>query len=257
MAHPNPQNPITSGSLAPPSLSDFKPFCRLPLKLRRKIWKIATAHLEVQPNICIFPPHFDSELESDLTVHQSYITLLATSREARQVALKHFSFTRAYNTRTDILYLDDSSFYVFCGRCYNWDWARSIRHIALASSVSERGAWLPIAMQSLSSLEILSIVYPKSTGVVDRLEPTVLPNRPDWILRPLTVDEQDALIIKADFWVESFFGWDRIVWSKSATTHLRFIQSELTQDARQYMPACWDKDTSSLKLSFEAQCFIQ
>jgi hypothetical protein len=55
----NPSDLIVSSTLLSLSFSDFRPFSYLYSKLRRKIWKAATAYPEAKPNICIFPKDFN------------------------------------------------------------------------------------------------------------------------------------------------------------------------------------------------------
>lgn len=237
-----------------PLFPSFTPFSHLPLELRRQIWELSLSFNGQVSGVCVLPKDFDPHADQ-LTVRNPYSALMATNKEARQVALELMPLERNYNPDTDTLYVGPDAFYRFCDMCREDDWPSVIRRLALALPVADRGLWLPIAMERLDRLQNISVVYPKATGKVDKDDDVVLPNTAHKVLRAFTADEAAAFRISADYIYETHGGDLHIVWNKSASEHVDFVRGELTRWARQEKPPCWDEEADRLRLTFDARCF--
>lgn len=179
-----------------------------------------------------------------------------------QTSLQYTPGTRPYDPEKDMLYLDSDSFYSFCQACGRTDWPSATKHLALALPVTDRGAWLPIAMRYLPQMESISIVLPtcKVNGEIDRLEPVKLPKSTSRVLRSLTDEESDNVRVTADFWAEVMGNrlepeWVHFVWTKSLGDFVESVREELTLSARGEKPPFWNYETDSLGLKFEVVCF--
>ncbi|KAF4956235.1 hypothetical protein FSARC_11634 [Fusarium sarcochroum] len=239
------------------ALSDpqFKPFPRLPLELRLKIWDLALASARSGQGVCILPPDYKSGSIAELVVENPYTSLLGVSADARRVALKKLPWSRKYDPDTDILFVDKHSFYKFCDMCSDDSWPSLVHHLALALSATDRGLWLPIAMKYMPSLKSISVVYPKTTGISDVSDDVIPPTEEYMGLRKLTEDEMETYKIYADYLYETHFGDMPIIWTKTASEHVHSVRVEMTISSREYHVPCWDEETESLDLLFEARCF--
>ncbi|KAM5386471.1 hypothetical protein ACJZ2D_000434 [Fusarium nematophilum] len=118
----------------------FTQFSQLPPELRRETWQLALPSIDRGSGVCVLSTGFTpADKTAKLIVHNPRSSLLAVSREARESALESLPLTRNYDPETDILYLDEKSFYPFCDMCREGAWPESIQHLALAVSVSDRG----------------------------------------------------------------------------------------------------------------------
>ncbi|KAF4471969.1 hypothetical protein FALBO_1115 [Fusarium albosuccineum] len=235
----------------------FMSFPRLPLELRRQIWRLARlCDSDTHQGVSILSCTPEGKA-APLTVYNSCSSVLGACREARQTALETIPLTRKYNPEADILYVDHDTFYKFCDFCREDDWPAEIRHLALSLPVSERGLWLPIALTHMPKMEAISIVFPKATGEVDCHEHVACPKQRGATLRKFTGDEMDSFKISADYLYETHFGDIPIVWTKSTREYIEFVKGELARGARGYDPVCWDEETKSLRLTFDARCFAK
>ncbi|KAF6813673.1 hypothetical protein CMUS01_12780 [Colletotrichum musicola] len=97
-----------------PLPSTFELFAPLPFDLRKLILEQS---LDVPSNVCVLPSNFRPSRDVYLQVRNSYSPLLATSAEAREVALQKMPPARPYDPNRDFLYIGNSSFYNFCEAC--------------------------------------------------------------------------------------------------------------------------------------------
>ncbi|KAM5350851.1 hypothetical protein ACJZ2D_017191 [Fusarium nematophilum] len=239
-----------------PSTTHFRLFPRLPLELRRRIWYFALLATGVYTGLCVLSSPLIGKI-APLIVCNPYSPLMATCSEARQTAVECCPPTRNYDPETDILYISKENFHGFCDTSRYKEWQSQIRHLALALPVADRGLSLPFALNHLTRLETISVVYPKATGMVDVFDDVSLPKQAHKVLRKFTDHEMDAFRINADYLYEDHQGDLPIVWNRSAREHLDFIRGELTRWLRQQSlrPPCWDDETGSLRLTFDARYF--
>ncbi|KAM5385714.1 hypothetical protein ACJZ2D_000913 [Fusarium nematophilum] len=273
---------IAIGPLPGPA---FKPFPRLPFDLRHKIWQCALDRPVDQPGVCVLSQCINSKGKvTPLMVRIPYSPLMATCREAREVATKSLpmaqnprsssriasafqprrsqidrthTFTRKFNPQTDVLYVGVDVFDRFCDECIRHQWPRrlGIRHIALELARAEWGIAFPMAMRYLPELKTLSVVYPQATGQVDREAEVPLPSARHQVLRKFTEDEMDTFKIDADYLFEMHGGDWHIVWNKTAREHLKLVRDLIIRFVPDEKPKCWDEKTRTLNLNIEARCF--
>ncbi|KAJ4310789.1 hypothetical protein N0V84_010797 [Fusarium piperis] len=233
----------------------FHPFLRLPLELRREIWKFALPLTCERPGVCVLSEGMTlREGISRLTVKEYHSSLKAVSQEARETALENLPVRRDYNPQIDILYIGRDCFYAFCFRSLIDDWSL-VKRIALALPVAETGLNMPFALVELPGLEELSVVYPKSTGTVDLFDDVRVPRVGPRKLRRFKQAEMSRLRIKADYMCETHGGDIPVVWEKNVREHLDFVMKELSQETCSGRPPCWDEGRKRLMLTMHPLCF--
>ncbi|KAF5008877.1 hypothetical protein FDECE_4901 [Fusarium decemcellulare] len=237
-------------------MTQFDCFPQLPVELRLRIWQLALPLVDNSQGVCVLPKGLGPlGNPSKHIVYNPWSPLRAVNTEARQVAVASYSLTRQYDESRDIFYVDHETFYEFCDMCRESMWPGLITHLAIALSVSDSGAWLPIALTDMHSIETISIVYPQTSGEVDRSDKVPIPKALPFVLREFTKDERKALRVKADYLFDVHGRDFRIRWNKGTKKHLNFIKKDISDQSEDYQPPCWDRETNSLGLKFQARCF--
>ncbi|KAH8894518.1 hypothetical protein GQ53DRAFT_820898 [Thozetella sp. PMI_491] len=246
--------------------NQFKPFPSLPAELRHEIWRMVAAETPVS-SVCILTlVSSDSprgQKHEPLVVHEPRNkALMSTSHESREITLKVHP-TRKYNPETDILYLNTEGFRYFTdnllGRCH-LPWANKVRHLAINMSTASIGALaLPHAMEYLTSLQTLSVVYPKASGQVDCFAEVPLPKEPGAALRQFTEEEMKNFTITANYTYDTWHSAIPIKWKASAEDHLKSEEVSLNHQCSpgnaSQVPKIWDHDNKRLRLTYKALCF--
>ncbi|KAK3349553.1 hypothetical protein B0T25DRAFT_570175 [Lasiosphaeria hispida] len=169
---------------------------------------------------------------------------------------------RPFDPTMDTLYLDRVTFaYIsnhFCRRD-DVSWLAEIRYLALSVALADHGSALPLALEYLPKLEVLSVVYPGPVGRWNIEEETPVPDDKSTPLRPLTGSEVGTCVVTADYIYEDHGGDRRINWLMSSSQHLEFLRGELLRyiDPRQsfgdQVHPLWSKQTRKLKFGLSSQ----
>ncbi|KAK5654921.1 hypothetical protein OQA88_6677 [Cercophora sp. LCS_1] len=263
-------NPENTTSSTP----DLAKFSSLPPDIRQEIWRAASSQPISTPSVCILTfarpsPNATSRVttHAPLIVHEPpNPTLLSTNTEAHDIALTT-SATRPYNPSIDILYISKPVFIYFtnvlCGRNTTNSWTSSIRHLALDLAVSDMGLWLPIAMERLPSLEILSVVYPATSGTFSCFQTVEVPTVVDskTVLRSMSDEERERVMITAEYNYETHGGDIEIEWVKDVNEHLEMVEEELCGGTnpswRSRNVPIWDSEEERLRLRYQGRVFDQ
>ena len=159
------------------SLTRFEYFPSLPYELRWLIWHFAASPPETpKPGVSVLPKN---PADPRVVFESGSPAMILTSKEARQVALE-CSTTRTYDPVIDILYIPASRFCLFFRNLtgnYGPKWVFDVRHYATPLPPPDN-KWnyrtVGLGMQSLKSLQIVSVVVPNITGKDDNIESTSL-----------------------------------------------------------------------------------
>ncbi len=186
---------------------------------------------------------------------------MGTNREARGIAME-CSSTREYDPETDILYVGEESFTHFTGHLCQPNgasWVSRIRHLAIPLAMSDAGLSLPLALPQLTSLQTISIVYPKPSGEVGCFDTVAVPEEKGAALRPLTAKERSSLTVTADYSYDTWAGAFPVRWKKNANEHLDTVEVETSRRSGpgngSPIPSVWDYTAKRLALRYEARCF--
>ncbi|KAK0712132.1 hypothetical protein B0H67DRAFT_587090, partial [Lasiosphaeris hirsuta] len=169
---------------------------------------------------------------------------------------------RSFNPTIDTLYLDRVTFaYISNHLCRRDDvsWLAEIRYLALSVALADHGSALPLALEYMPNLEVLSVVYPGPVGRWNIEEETPVPDDKSTPLRSLAGSEISTCMVVADYMYEDHGGDRRINWVRSSSQHLEFLKGELLRyiDPRQsfgdQVHPLWNERTRRLKFNFSSQ----
>ncbi|KAK3345944.1 hypothetical protein B0T25DRAFT_266125 [Lasiosphaeria hispida] len=170
---------------------------------------------------------------------------------------------RPYNPMIDTLYLDGTTFeYLSNHLCRREDQSllTEIRYLALSVKLTNQGTALPIALEYMPNLKVLSVVYPGPVGRWNIEEETPVPDDKSTPLRPLAETEVGTCVVTADYIFETHGGDQYINWAKSSAQHLEFMKENLVRyiDPRQFgdatrMHPLWNEYALRLKFELSSQ----
>ncbi|KAK4118508.1 hypothetical protein N657DRAFT_651207 [Parathielavia appendiculata] len=261
--------------------ASFKPFPRLPPELRQEIWRIAASSPATfsRQGVCILSQPSDI---SRLVVHEPRNrSLLATSTEARYVALTTPHPRRQYDPEIDILYIPRHSLNAFRTALFRpapspadyWPYHK-IRHLALPSTEIYRvlAAGSDFLLR-LFSLQTLTIVFPAPSGTVDYSQDVTLPPPQQSTaadggggeavvthLRRLPRDELEGITVRAAYDHETGLGTFPIRWTRSGVKYLQWVEATLKRTALLrgdggIVPPMWNFKAGRLGIEYEGACF--
>lgn len=249
----------------PNRTEEFPRFAEFPSELRCQIWAAAAAEPSGS-GVCIFTSATESgkdrSVHDPMAVRSVNLSLLQTSAEARDVALRTPHGERLCEPARDTIFVPSRAFTTFTSGLFHEPpaWAAEVRHIALDLPNACGGSWLPIAMQNLPKLERISIVFPQAEGTVDVHQAVELTagQEQEPKLRELTDRELNKLRVNADYEYGTWMGNHPIQWNSTAAKYMGDIAENLacgTGPGSSYVVPSWSVQEKKLKIIFKAKIF--
>ncbi|KAH8680682.1 hypothetical protein BX600DRAFT_504442 [Xylariales sp. PMI_506] len=258
-------------------------FPRLSTKLRLKIWHAYFDNPPFSPASFCMITTVGTDRSPFSISRPAALPLLETCRESRQVALEH-----SFNPAADVLYLGNDGLEPWSDEFMHCqELSPQIQHLAIAMAHCDHpSAALFYALQWLSGLKTISVVFPRASGHFNYRAAVPYPptttvttwtranhrsrSSSEVLLRKLLPAEENAIRVSADYQINDWYmdnvpadkreEFCRVRWSRTGTEFVEAVREMISLQIHSLghhikVPPPWfDETTMELNLNIDSMC---